>query len=385
MAAVLEPVRAKFAFSLAATVHRAGSAARRHGVLLSRRIGMIAAFGLVPWLLPGLLLGLLLAVASPLGAQTVAPAAGAAARDAASDRSAQVRASLQPRNGGVLGLMGYGAIPTASSTTLQVNRTNVGPGEGDPTLTLSQFGFGFEVDETFPLWLEIYASYARYDPRAALLGEATRDVSVRWNNFTSTLGIGWDFYLADSLYVTPILNVAGGYAASDISLASTLLASRRDRSEQSVLSDVQANVWGLGGALMLNYFNYRVEQQIDLQARYSQMRLQTFGDSLPAARGTSTSSTLSVWGQYRWPTGIEIFRRPLRWVVTGAASSYFGDQRQAMGYAWSTTVGGGIEFDIGRWQFGALGLDISRVQFTLNYLYADKNITGASFGLGISF
>jgi hypothetical protein len=338
---------------------------------------MLPRLGILPWLL--------LAVARPLGAQTALPAAGAPARDAIQDRLGQARAALQPRNGGVLGLMGYGAIPTASSTTLQVNRSTVGPEEGDPTLTLSQFGFGFEVDETFPLWLEIYASYARYDPRAALLGEATRDVSVRWNNFTTTLGIGWDFYLADSLYVTPILNVAGGYAASDVSLASSFLAWRRDRTEQSVLSDVQANVWGLGGALMLNYFNYSVERQIDLQARYSQMRLQTFGDSLPAARGTSTSSTLSVWGQYRWPTGIEIFRRPLRWVVTSAASAYFGDQRESMGYAWSTTVGGGIEFDVGRLQVGAMGLDVSRVQFTLNYLYADRNITGASFGLGISF
>jgi hypothetical protein len=338
---------------------------------------MVAGIGLVPWLL--------LAVASPLGAQTLAPAAGAAAREAASERLAQLRATLQPRNGGVLGLMGYGAIPTASSTTLQVNRNTVGPEAGDPTLTLSQFGFGFEVDESFPLWLEIYASYARYDPRAVVLGEGTRAVSVRWNNFTTTLGIGWDFYLADSLYVTPILNVAGGYAASDASLASTALAWWRDNSEPSALSDVHANVWGVGGSLMLNYFNYSVERQIDLQARYSLMRLQTFGDTLPVARGTSTSSTFSVWGQYRWPTGVEILQRPLRWVATGAASSYFGAQREAMGFAWSTTVGGGIEFDVGRLQFGAFGLDVSRVQFTLNYLYADKNITGASFGLGISF
>ncbi|WP_198373730.1 hypothetical protein, partial [Roseomonas rosulenta] len=314
-----------------------------------------------------------------------APAAGVAVRDAGADRLAQLRATLEPRDGGVLGLMGYGAIPSASASTLQVNRNTVGPEGGDPTLTLSQFGFGFEVDETFPLWLEIYASYTRYDPRAVLQGEATRDVSVRWNNFTTTVGIGWDFYLADSLYVTPILNLAGGYAASDTSLATTFLARRRDRSDPTALSEVQANVWGLGGALMLTYFNYSAARQIDVQARYTQLRLQTFGNSLPASRGTSTSSTLSVWSQYRWPTGIEVFRRPLRWVVTGAASYYFGDQRQATGFAWSTTIGGGIEFDVGRLQFGAMGLEVSRVQFTLNYLYADRNITGASFGLGISF
>jgi hypothetical protein len=338
---------------------------------------MLAGVGLAPWLL--------MAVARPAGAQAVAPVAGVAARDAVADRLAQLRTTLEPRNGGVLGLMGYGAIPSGSASTLQVNRNSAGPEEGDPTLTLSQLGFGFEVDETFPLWLEIYASWTRYDPRAVLQGDGTRDVSVRWNNFTTTVGIGWDFYLADSLYVTPILNLVGGYAASDTSLATTFLARRRDRSDQSPLSEVQANVWGVGGSLMLTYFNYSAVRQIDLQARYTQLRLQTFGNSLPASRGTSTSSTLGVWGQYRWPTGIEVFRRPLRWVVTGAASYYFGDQRQATGFAWSTTIGGGIEFDVGRLQFGAMGLEVSRVQFTLNYLYADRNITGASFGLGISF
>jgi hypothetical protein len=341
------------------------------------RTGSLAGVALVAWLL--------FAVARPLGAQTVAPAAGPAARDAVADRLAQLRATLLPRNAGVLGLMGYGMIPSGAASTLQVNRKTAGPEEGDPTLTLSQFGFGFEVDESFPLYLEIYASYMRYDPRAVLRGEGTRDVSVLWNNFTGTFGIGWDFYLADSLYVTPILNVAVGYAASDASLASTFFAWRRDRSEPTALSEVHANVWGLGGSLMLTYFDYSVERQIDLQARYTQLRLQTFGNSLPASRGTSTASTLGLWGQYRWPTGIELFRRPLRWVVNGSASAYLGDQRQATGFAWATTIGGGIEFDVGRLQFGALGLDVSRVQFTLNYLYADRNITGLSFGLGISF
>ena len=342
------------------------------------RAGTLAAAALLlPWLLFG--------IARPAAAQSFAPAAIVTAGDAVADRLAQLRSTVLPRNGGVLGLMGYGAIPTGAASSLQVNRKTSGPEEGDPTLSLTQLGFGFEVDETFPLYLEIYASYTRYDPRAVLQGEATRDVSVRWNNFTGTFGIGWDFYLADSLYVTPILNVVGGYAASDTSLASTFFAFRRGRSEPSALSDVHANVYGLGGSLMLTYFDYSVARQIDLQARYTQIRLQTFGNSLPAARGTSTSSNFGVWGQYRWPTGIELFRRPLRWVVTGAANLYFGDQTQVTGFAWATTIGGGIEFDVGRLQVGLLGLDVSRVQFTLNYLYAERNITGFSFGLGISF
>lgn len=366
MAALLEPARTAGADRPAVRTLKQGRAPR----------GPLAGVCLVPLLLS--------AAIDPAAAQPVLSAVEASARDTIAERLAQQRALL-PRNGGVLGLIGYGAIPAASASTLQVNRKTSGPEQGDPTLTLSQFGFGFEVDETFPLWLEIYASYARYDPRAALQGVSAPDAAVRWNNFTGTIGVGWDFYLADSLYVTPILNLVAGYAASDISLGSTLLARRRGRAEESALADVRANVAGIGGSLMLTYFYYSAERQFDFQARYTQLYLQTFGDSLPAARGTSTSSTISLWAQYRWPTGIEVFRRPLRWLVTGAGSYYFGDQRQATGFAWSTTIGGGIEFDVGRWQFGLMGIDVSRVSFTLNYLYADRNITGGSFGIGISF
>lgn len=83
--------------------------------------------------------------------------------------------------------------------------------------------------------------------------------------------------------------------------------------------------------------------------------------------------------------GFEAFGRPLRWVIDGSASTYLGDQRVALGFNWSAKIGGGIEFDVGRYEIGAMGLNLSRVRVLGRYFFADRNVTGFSLGIGMSF
>jgi hypothetical protein len=329
-------------------------------------------------------LGVLLALAAPQGA--LAQGQGTALRDSLADRVDALRQGLQARRGGVLGLMGYNMIPDGSANALQVNRATASGGEeGDQTLTLSQFGFGFTVSESFPLWLEIYAGYARYDPRAVFTGgESARANPLRWNNFATTVGVGYDIAIAENLWLRPIVNLAAGYAAGDATLLGSFISFRTDR-DISALTDRHVNVVGAGGALMLAYYDYRPERDIDVELRYTQLQLQTVGDTPPVAQGRSTAQTLGLWGRYRWPTGREVFGRPLRWVVDGNATTYLGDQRDAIGFAWAVKVGGGIEWDTGRLELGAMGISLKRVRLVARYLFADDNITGYSIGLGMSF
>ena len=39
----------------------------------------------------------------------------------------------------------------------------------------------------------------------------------------------------------------------------------------------------------------------------------------------------------------------------------------------------------GRYEIGAMGLSMSRVRFIGRYFIGDRNVTGASFGIGVSF
>ncbi len=314
------------------------------------------------------------------------PAAGQAGDGTARDQVREAIASLRPRPGGVLALMGYNVTPDGSSNAITVNRASSNPGgrEAAPALTLGQFGFGFTVSNSFPLFLESYVGYARYDPRTLLTGAGARQLPLRWNNAAATLGVGWDIRLTDHLVLRPILNGSLGYAASDSSLFAAFVDNRSDV-EFSRLRSVHANVGGYGGSLMLAYYDHRPARDIDVELRYTQIRLETFGDTLAAARGNTTARTLGLWARYRWPTGWEAFGRPVRWVLDGSATTYLGDQRQALGFGWAVKLGGGIEFDVGRHEVGLAGINLSRVRLVARYLFADKGVTGVSFGLGISF
>jgi hypothetical protein len=293
---------------------------------------------------------------------------------------------LRSRAGGVVGLMGYNVTPDGSANAVTVNRRSANPGRSDaaPELDLGQFGFGFTVSESVPLFLEGYIGYARYDPRTLITGTDTRRLPLRWNNLAATLGIGWDIRLTDHLVLRPILNASLGYAAGDVALFGFLVNYRKGV-DASTLTDVHANVAGLGGSLMLAYYDHRPEREYDVELRYTQIRLQTFGDTFQPVRGGATAQTLGLWGRYRWPTGWEAFGRPMRWVLDGSASAYLGDQREALGFSWAVKLGGGIEFDVGRHEFGAAGINMNRVRLVARYFVGDKGATGLSLGIGVSF
>jgi hypothetical protein len=145
--------------------------------------------------------------------------------------------------------------PDGPANAVQINRGSVSSGEGAPTLQLSQFGFGFTVSESLPVFLEWYLGTARYDPRAYITGGAEeRRLPLRWNNVAATLGVGYDIRLAENLWLRPILNGSLGYAASDASLFGSFI-DHRTGTDVSALTNQHMNVYGLGGSLVLAYYD----------------------------------------------------------------------------------------------------------------------------------
>jgi hypothetical protein len=296
----------------------------------------------------------------------------------------EIQAQLGSRGPGVLGLMGYNMSPDGSANSLQVSRGTAQTELGSQVLTLSQLGAGFTLSESFPLWLEGYLGYARYDPRAVFTNLGPRRTPLRWNNLAVTVGAGYDIQIGEYLWLRPIFNLAGGYAAGDASLFGSVVNYATGR-DIAALTDRHVNVWGIGGSLMLAYYDHRPSRDIDVELRYTQIYLQTFGDTLRAARGTSMAKTLGLWARYRWPTGWEAFGRPVRWVVDGNFTTYLGDQEESIGFGWAAKIGGGIEIDVGRHEVGAAGLTISRIRLVARYFIGENNVTGTSVGIGISF
>ena len=287
--------------------------------------------------------------------------------------------SLQQAADGVLGLLGYNVIPDVTASSLSISRG----GQNDTGLQTTQFGLGFTVDPDFPLYLEGFLGYSRYDPRFIFSEGAQKSVlPTRWNNVSGTIGVGWDFPIIEGLVFRPILNASLGHVETDVSLIGRLLELKFNR-ELAFLDRGRMNAYGLGGSLMLDLNIQRPGYEVYLELRYTDIRLSTFGDTSSLVRGESEAKTANVWGRVRWPMDAEMFGRPLRWVVDFSHSRFFGDQ-VALGFDHLTKVGGGIEMNVGRYELGVWDFNMQTIRIVARYLFGN-NVSGASIGLAVSF
>jgi hypothetical protein len=287
--------------------------------------------------------------------------------------------SLQQVANGVMGLLGYNVIPDTTASSLSISRGS----QDDTGLQTTQFGLGFTVDPDFPLYLEGFLGYSRYDPRFVFSeGEKKSVLPTRWNNVSGTIGVGWDFPIIEGLVFRPILNASLGHVETDVSLIGRLLELKLNR-DLAFLDRGRMNAYGLGGSLMLDLNIPRPGYEIDLELRYTDIRLSTFGDTSSQVRGESEAKTFNIWGRVRWPMDREMFGRPLRWVVDLSQSRYFGDQ-VAIGFDHLTKVGGGIEMNVGRYELGVWDFNMQSIRIVARYLFG-QNVSGASIGLAVSF
>ncbi len=280
-----------------------------------------------------------------------------------------------------LGLLAYSMVPDGTASALRINRSDE---QDDIGIRMGQFGAGFTVSDSIPLFLEGYLGYARYDPRFVFSdGTAVRELPTRWNQIAATIGIGWDIRLGERLRLRPIVNASVAQVTTDAALAGAYLALTRDR-DLAFLARGRLNAWGLGGALVLAWYDHSPSREIDIELRGTRLHLETVPGTSEAVRFASESTTVNLWSRLRWPSGAEAFGRPVRWVLEGQHSHFLGAQRSALGFEYLTKLGGGLELDIGRLELGPSFLTAQRVRLMGRYVFGE-GVTGFSVGLGMSF
>lgn len=276
---------------------------------------------------------------------------------------------------GALAILGFSVVPNETASTM-----NVDAGGGDVRFNASQLGGAFTVSDGFPLYLEGFIGVARYDPRFVFFnGARTTVVAPKWTSVAGTVGVGWDFPITDQIVFRPIANFSLGHIESDLSLAGRFLASETGV-ELEFLENGRLNAVGYGGAAMLDYELYREAYEVDVELRYTHIRLQSIAGTSEAAKGTADAITLGMWSRLRVPTGYEAFSGPIRAVGELAASSFLGDQKAIMKTPWLGQIGAGIEFDTSTVSWHP----VYRTRLMLRYLIGD-NLSGYSFGLAMSF
>ena len=277
---------------------------------------------------------------------------------------------LKKRADALMTITGYSLTPDVTTGNLKINS-----GSGDKAdLQMTSLGGGDRISANFPLYLEGTIALNRYNPTFT---ESSVNIPMYWNSITGTGGIGWDFPITDQLRFRPIANVMLGHLESDASIATRYINNNRDINLQFINSG-RMNSYGLGGSVMLDYENYKPDQEIDIELRYTNIGIQTF-DSSTAVQGSADSQSLSFWARSRIPTPFMALDRPLRAVFEVANTQFLGDLRGTLGFSSLSSLGTGIELDR-----SASDPIFSRIRLVFRYQFG-LNVRGTSIGLAASF
>ena len=282
---------------------------------------------------------------------------------------------LQERTDAVLAVMGFSVVPDLTTSTLSISNTDT----GNPQLTMSQLAGGFTISQDTPLYLEGGAAYSRYDPVFAVSdGTETREVPLKWTSVMLTAGVGWDFPMTDKLKLRPIANFAYGHLESDLSVAGRFL-DHRTGEDVDFLNGGKLDALGYGGSMMLDYENYLPAREIDVEWRYSYVRLENYKSTSDFVDGQSNSISTSLWTRWRAPTPWQVMDRPLRYVLEAAHSTFFGDQGEVIGFDHLTSLGVGIELDSSKYD-----IIVTRTRLVFRYRFG-QDVEGTAVGLAVSF
>ena len=273
--------------------------------------------------------------------------------------------------------MAFTVLPDVTTSSLSIDN----PSQSDLGLLQATVGGGFTVSDEVPLYLEGNLGWTRFDPAfIASDGAEQRKIGFKWNSFSVTGGIGWDFPIdsGGQLRLRPILNFMFGRTRTDTAIAAGLVGAKLDQSFE-IVEDAKMDAYGLGGALMLDYERYRDDHEIDLELRYSNIQLRTTGGTSTILQGDSENNSLGLWARWRAPTGLVFLQRPLRYVLETSHTRFFGDQRGALGFDYLTSLGVGVEVDS-----TAYTEIVTRTRLVGRYMFGN-NVNGYSVGLAVSF
>ena len=276
---------------------------------------------------------------------------------------------LKKRADALMTITGYSLTPDVTTGNLKI--TN---GDGKADLQMTSLGGGDRISENFPLYLEGTIAFNRYNPTFT---ESSVNIPMYWNSITGTGGIGWDFPITDQLRFRPIANVMLGHLESDASIATRYINNNRDVNLQ-FLNSGRMNSYGAGGSVMLDYENYKPDQEIDIELRYTNIAIQTFASST-AVQGSAVSQSASLWARSRIPTPFTALDRPLRAVFEVANTQFLGDLRGTLGFSSLSSIGTGLELDR-----SASDPIFSRIRLVFRYQFG-LNVRGTSIGLAASF
>ncbi len=274
----------------------------------------------------------------------------------------------------VVSLLQYNLAPEITASSLAIS----GGTGGSTPLSMSALGGGFTWSRSFPLYLEGTLAYIRYDPQFLVgNGIVQQEIQTKWSSLAGTAGVGWDFPIASELVLRPMANFTLGRLASTATIFGIL--DNQKSSDVQFLQGGHLNAFGYGGSLMLDYEHYRRDYEVDVEVRLTDIRLQSYGNTSVAVKGSSLAQNVGLWSRWRAPVGFEALNRPVRYVLEYAYNYYFGPNGDMLGFSSLSSIGTGLELDT-----SAHDRIVTRWRLMGRYRFGN-GVSGWGVSIGMSF
>ncbi len=194
-------------------------------------------------------------------------------------------------------------------------------------------------------------------------------------------GVGFNYRPTPEWRLTPILGAAWSYLDNKVRSSGSLDIGDLTPAQIASISDFDAQAYSVSGGLEAKFDRWLGDRdyRFEVTGRFSHVFTQTFDESTPVARSSGHVDTLILGTRLTGITDRRLFGEPVAWTVNGSHTSFFGMDREILGFDQFFQVGAGIDLFLQR---RILNQPLNSAGLEINLLFGD-DVAGVGFGISI--
>lgn len=283
----------------------------------------------------------------------------------------------------LVGFVSFATTPGVQSANYKISWPDDQP-EVDAELTSLELEFDIDLrTRYFKLFTGIGFSHIYWNDTFetqntdgdTIIGEPDRDL------YAARLSGGLTFQVTPHLRATPYLSFVLSWFESETTLIGPADLETTDPALKLLIEDFDTKATTLAGTFELKYDRWFDRRRIEVWGRYTYSYTDTFDESADFLKSSGDLNVLDFEGRWTAPTGLRVFRVPLRWKLIGGYTRLLDLDKESLGFRYFFEYGGGLDLAVDVRPFGLFNL--RNLGLTLTGVTGD-DITGWSFGISLS-
>ena len=202
---------------------------------------------------------------------------------------------------------------------------------------------------------------------------------IKWTAYTAQGGLGLKVPVTKAVYLYPHAAVAYSYLKNRADYPSSRAKQLLDPLFNGIITDFDVQSMTYSAALGLGYEETLGVVDVSLRGMFTYAYTDSFKQTHDVQSISEDTETLVVRLETRAPTGLSIAGHGVRWLGLAGYTTFFGPNRDALGFSYIAEVGLGFDIDI-----STENNFLDHIGLRGSYLFGD-DMTGWQVGLAYDF